>query len=78
MKKEDINAKFITESMQKHFDEESKRFFKEAEGHFEIRDLMDSLQGWCLNKMLDAKSGEAKQLLQALNDWAEEKPFFGK
>lgn len=76
MKLEDgMNAELINESLKKHFDEESEKFLKESEVHFEVCDLMDSLQGWCLNKMLHAKSAPSRELLQALNNWADEKPF---
>jgi hypothetical protein len=64
--------------MTKHFGEENREIVKEIVAVSEMSELMDSLQGWCLNCMLKAETEPAKQLLQAINDWAEEKPFLGE
>jgi len=51
------------------------QFEQDSEELFEIVDLMFSLQGWCLNKMLSCKTERARSLLQNLNDWAEDKDW---
>jgi len=48
------------------------QFRKESDEFFEISYLMQSLQGWCVAKMLRCKTDRGRAFLQDLHDWADD------